>query len=136
MSEYPYIIFYDGICGLCNQSIQFIIKHDKKKIFRFAALDSEFAKSLLQSNHIKTENIDTIILMVNNKSYLYSEAVLKIFSLLGFPYNILLIGFILPKSIRDRIYKWIARNRYRIWGKYDSCPIPTEHQQKLFLNSR
>ncbi len=136
MSEYPYIIFYDGICGLCNQSIQFIIRHDNKEIFRFASLDSEFAKSHLKSNYIKTENIDTIILMVNNKSYLYSEAILKIFSLLGFPYKILLIGFILPKSIRDWIYKWIARNRYKIWGKYDSCPLPTEHQRKLFLNSR
>ena len=133
MNEHPYIIFYDGICGLCNRSVQCIIRIDKKEIFRFASLDSEFAKSYLQSNHIKTQNIDTIILMVNNKSYLYSEALLKVFSLLGFPYKLLLIGFILPKSIRDCIYKWIARNRYKIWGKYDSCPMPKEHQRKLFF---
>ena len=133
MNEQSYIIFYDGICGLCNRTVQLIIRLDKKEIFRFAALDSDFAKVHLQSKNIKRENFDSIILIINNKQYFYSEAILKIFSLLGFPYKLLLLAYIFPKSLRDWIYKWIARNRYKIWGKYDSCPIPKEHQRKLFF---
>ena len=84
---------------------------------------------------MKTENFDSIVLKVNNEFYIYSAAVFKIISLLGFPYKLLLIGLAIPKFFRDWIYKWIARNRYKIWGKYGSCPLPIEHQRKLFLNS-
>lgn len=136
MNEYSYIVFYDGVCGLCNQSIQFIIRHDKKEIFRFATLDSELAKSLIQIKHKSLHSIDSIILLADGKVYFYSDAVLRIFSLLGLPFNLFYICKIVPKPIRDFIYRWVARNRYKIWGKYDSCPIPSENQKKLFLKSR
>jgi predicted DCC family thiol-disulfide oxidoreductase YuxK len=132
LNEYPYIVFYDGACGLCNRSVRFIIRHDKKEIFRFAALDSDFAKINLKT----MEGIDSIVLLANSQSYLQSDAVLKIVSLLGYPSKFLLFFRIVPKPLRNWLYKWVARNRYEIWGKYDSCPIPTENQRKLFLDSR
>ena len=136
MSEYSYIVFYDGVCGLCNRSVQSIIKRDKKEIFRFATLDSELARLTLINLQGKLRSIDSIVLYAENKTFIYSDAIMEIISLLGYPYKLLLVFKIVPKSFRDWLYKWIARNRYKIWGEYDSCPIPTENQRKLFLDNR
>ena len=132
MTEYPHIIFYDGLCGLCNKAVQIIIKHDKKKVFRFAALESDMAKTKLKS----MDDIDSIVLLSNGQTYIFSDAILKICAMLGYPLKLAVIFHIIPKIIRDKVYKFVARHRYKIWGKHDSCPIPTEKQRKLFIDSR
>ena len=132
MNEYPNIIFYDGVCGLCNKAVQIIIKHDHKSIFRFAALESDLAKAKLKNMN----GIDSIVLFSNEQTYILSDAVLKICSMMGYPFKIMTIFRFVPKTLRDQLYKFVARHRYKVWGKYNSCPIPSEKQKKLFLESR
>lgn len=134
MRDYPYIIFYDSVCGLCNRSVQFVIKRDKKSVFRFSALDSEFAKEKLKNTSLGNTMDEGVVLYSANQIFTHSDAVMEILKLLGFPYNLLLVFYIFPNPLRNKVYNWIARNRYKIWGKHSSCPIPFENQKKLFLD--
>ncbi len=128
------IIFFDGVCNLCNSSVQFILKRDTNKKFMFASLQSDVAKKLLLHKNVKN-NFDSIILLDKGKIYNKSIAILKIGKTLGFPYSLGSIFFIIPKFIRDFIYDWIAKNRYKWFGKKDSCMIPTKEYLERFLES-
>ena len=127
------IILFDGICNLCNSSVTFAIKRDKNDIFRFAALQSEIGMQLISKFKIDTSQTDSIILVEGNKYYEKSSAALHIAKHLsgGWP---LLYGFIiLPKFIRNAVYDFIAKNRYKWFGKKESCMIPTPELQAKFL---
>ncbi|MBN1821961.1 MAG: thiol-disulfide oxidoreductase DCC family protein [Prolixibacteraceae bacterium] len=137
------VILFDGYCNLCNATVNFIIRHDKKKLFRFAALQSDVVKELLfefLSNklfetvkQINAGKVDTVILIYNNEIYIESDAGLKIAGLLGFPWNIPVLFKIVPKGIRDRIYRWIAKNRYKWFGKRKTCRIPATEESNRFF---
>lgn len=134
MGEQKKIILFDGVCNLCNSSVQFVIKRDKKDIFRFAALQSEMGQALVKERGINTEEVDSIILIEPQIAYYTkSDAALKIAKLLsgGWPLLGILLG--LPKGFRDWVYDWVARNRYQWFGKKDSCMIPTEALKGKFL---
>jgi predicted DCC family thiol-disulfide oxidoreductase YuxK len=118
--HYP-IILYDGICNLCNRSVRFIIRHDKKKVFRFASLQSEFGRDMMKRNHI--DNPESVILIEKDKLYRYSTAALKIAGKMPIT-KWMVVFLIIPVFIRDGIYKWIARNRYKWFGKNDLCILP------------
>jgi predicted DCC family thiol-disulfide oxidoreductase YuxK len=126
------IIFFDGICNLCNASVQFVIKRDKKKQFLFASLQSDVAKNILL--HKKYEiNLDTIVLLKKDHIYQKSDAALMILKELGFPYN-LFYGFkIIPKFIRDFVYDIIAKYRYQWFGKRATCMVPTKEIKERFI---
>lgn len=127
------LIFFDGVCNLCNHSVQFAIKRDHKDYFRFGALQSEIAKEKLAGFNFKSEDLKTIILLENGRIYLRSTAALRIARRLsgGWP---MLYGFIIiPAFIRDFIYQLISKNRYRIWGKRESCMVPSPELKKKFL---
>ena len=124
------IIFYDGLCGLCDRSVRFIIKHDTKKKFRFASLQSDFAKQILGENILT----DSVILFENGTIYYQSTAALMVCKILGGYLNLLSIVILVPQKLRDRIYDWIARNRYQWFGKYDACKIPSAEQKDLFIS--
>lgn len=127
------IILFDGVCNLCNSSVTFAIKRDKNDIFRFAALQSEIGMQLISKFKIDTSQTDSIILIEGNKYYEKSSAALHIAKHLsgGWP---LLYGFIiLPKFIRNAVYDFIAKNRYKWFGKKESCMIPTPELQAKFL---
>jgi predicted DCC family thiol-disulfide oxidoreductase YuxK len=127
------IIFFDGVCNLCNASVNFIIKHDIKKHFLFASLQSDVAKEILLHYNLKKIKLDSIILLENDKIYDKSTAALKI----GRKLNngiFLVYGFILiPKFIRDYLYNYIATNRYKWYGKKESCMLPTKDLKSRFL---
>lgn len=125
-NEYP-IVLFDGECVLCNNCIQKLIRSDKNGKLRFAVLQSSLA------DPIKEEGVDSIILLYRGKKYFHSDAVLELLPFLDWKWKWLLLGKLLPRFVRDFIYKRIAKNRYSIWGKYDSCMIPTEEQKKLFI---
>jgi len=129
------VILFDGVCNLCNSSVQFIIKHDKKRIFRFASLQSEFGKKIISRFDLKNKNIDSILLYENSSVSDKSTAVLFILKKMGGIYSVLYALIILPKFIRDGIYDFVARNRYRWFGKQESCMIPTTELKKLFIES-
>ncbi|NIK91803.1 thiol-disulfide oxidoreductase DCC family protein [Mangrovimonas sp. CR14] len=132
--EHKELILFDGVCNLCDSSIQFIIKHDKHNTFLFTPLQSELSQSIIEQFGIDTQKIDSIILFRKNEGVFYkSTAALKIASKLKFPINILASFIILPKLIRDTVYDFIARNRYTWFGKKESCMIPTPELKAKFI---
>ncbi len=130
MIQNPLILF-DGICNLCNNTVDFIIRKDKKRLFRFVPLQSESGIIILQNFQVP-ENTDSIILIWREEIYTESEAVLKIASMLPYPWGIAKAFKILPSFLRNHIYRWIARNRYNWFGKKNTCRIPTDEERKLF----
>lgn len=128
------VIIFDGVCNLCNGFIQFIIKNDKKNKFKFCSLQSEQGQNIIKQNSKDLKNIDSVLLFTNNQIYNKSTAVLKIAKTLGFPYNIIKITSVIPVKLRDRIYDFIAKNRYRWFGKKTSCWIPTSELKEKFLD--
>ena len=134
------IVLYDGVCGFCNRAVQFILKRDKKDLFRFAALQSQFARSVLQKHGVVADDLNTLYLVLNynqpsEKLLDRSTASIAIQRELGTFWRVLanLYG-ILPLSLRDWGYNLIARHRYRIFGKYDACPIPKPEERRKFLD--
>tara|TARA_A100000171_G_scaffold52026_1_gene68644 strand:+ start:7680 stop:8087 length:408 start_codon:yes stop_codon:yes gene_type:complete len=127
------IILFDGVCNLCNTSVTFVIKRDKKDIFRFATLQEEPGSSLLQTHNIDTSQTDSIILIDGKKAYTKATAALKIARHLGGAYPLLYGFMIVPKFIRNWVYDYVAKNRYTWYGKKDSCMIPTPALRSKFL---
>jgi len=128
------IILFDGVCNLCNSAVQFIIKHDKKDVFRFVALQSDLGLEICKHIGVDQKSMDSIILYVPGIAYYYkSEAALEIASQLGSFYSLLAIFKILPSKFSNFIYDWIARNRYKWFGKKESCMIPTPELKSKFL---
>jgi predicted DCC family thiol-disulfide oxidoreductase YuxK len=128
------IILFDGICNLCNSSVQYIIKRDKNDTFRFVALQSELGQKILKHLGIANRNIDSIVLYEPGRAYYYkSNAVLKIAGELGGLISLLVVFKPLPKKFRDVVYDYIARNRYKWYGKKESCMIPTPELKAKFL---
>ena len=128
------LVLFDGVCNLCNASVKYIIKHDKKDVFRFTALQSEVGQMLIEKFNIDTVNTDSIILYSEKKGIYYkSTAALKIASYLGFPLNFLVIFLVIPPFIRNWVYDYIAKNRYKWYGKRETCIIPTPELRKKFI---
>ena len=128
------IILFDGVCNLCNGAVQFIIKHDKKDIFRFVALQSDLGKEICNYIGIDQSKIDSIILYHPGVAYYYkSSAVLEIGEDLGGIYNLASILKIFPEKLRNYIYDYIAKNRYKWYGKKESCMIPTPELKAKFI---
>ncbi|WP_045516782.1 thiol-disulfide oxidoreductase DCC family protein [Neobacillus niacini] len=126
------IILFDGICNLCNSSVQFIIKRDPKGHFKFASLQSETGQFLLNQYGISKE-IDSIIVIENEKVYIKSSAALRICSRLNGIWRYLSILRVLPPFIRNFVYDMVAKNRYKWFGKKESCLLPTSEMKKRFL---
>lgn len=128
------IILFDGVCNLCNSSVQYVIKRDKKDIFRFAALQSEIGQKLLQERGISTLEIDSIILIDPGVSYYTkSDAALKIMNAIGGAWRLLTVFTWIPKGLRDIVYDYFAKNRYKWYGKKDACMVPTPELKAKFL---
>lgn len=128
------IILFDGVCNLCNASIQFVIKHDQKDAFRFAALQSETGKKMTSERHIDTAVIDSIVLIVPGVAYYTkSTAALKVGKSFGGLWSLLGIIEWIPEKIRNMVYDFIAKNRYKWYGKREACMVPTPELKAKFL---
>lgn len=128
------IILFDGICNLCNSAVQMIIKHDTKDIFRFVALQSDLGQKIIQHLGIDVQKIDSIILYQPGFAYYFkSEAALEIAKNLGGIFYFATLFSILPTSFNNYIYDYIAKNRYKWYGKKEACLIPTKAIQAKFL---
>jgi predicted DCC family thiol-disulfide oxidoreductase YuxK len=128
------IILFDGVCNLCNGAVQFIIKRDAKDIFRFASLQSETGQKLLATHQLQHKNIDSIVLVKNNNAYIKSTAALHIAKELSGIWKLAYYYIFIPKFIRDAVYDFVARNRYRWFGKKDQCMVPTAQLKSRFLD--
>lgn len=133
MSTQHPVLLFDGVCNLCNGSVQFIIDRDPDAQFRFASLQSEAGRQLLEARGIKND-LDTVVLVDGEQVYERSDAALRVFRHLGGLWLLMLIFWPLPRVIRDWVYNFVATNRYRLFGKQEFCMIPTEDNRRRFLS--
>lgn len=127
------IILFDGICNLCNASVQFVIKHDKAERFKFASLQSDSGQKLLQQYHLLQTDFNSFVLIENEQAYTKSTAALMVAKRLKGLLKLFYGFIIVPVFIRDGVYNLVARNRYKWFGKKESCSIPTPELQSKFL---
>jgi predicted DCC family thiol-disulfide oxidoreductase YuxK len=129
-----YIILFDGVCNLCNSSVDFVLKRDKKKRFVFGSLQGQAGQAYLQRVQLPVSDFNSFVLVENDQVYTRSTAALRVLKHLGGGW-LLLYGFIIiPAFIRDAVYKWIARNRYKWFGKRDTCRLPRPEEKAQFLD--
>jgi len=126
------VILFDGVCNLCNKSVQFVLKRDSGNKFLFASLQSEYGLAILERYNLSAKDFKTFILYQNENLYFRSDGVLKVLvQLKGYQWT--KFFYVIPKFIRDFLYNWIAKNRYRWFGKREECWMPTPELQKRFL---
>jgi len=133
------IILYDGVCGLCNRLVQFLLKHDKAGRLRFASLQSDFAEKVLGRHGINAKDLDTVNVVENydqagERVLQRSDAILRAGRELGgFWGASSSIARVVPRALRDLVYGFVATNRYRVFGKYDTCMLPEPNQRSRFV---
>ncbi len=128
------VLLIDGVCNLCNRSVQFVLKRERRAVLRFASLQSDAARSLLADHAIDVPHLSSIVLIQDGKAYVRSSAVLHAARHLRAPWRWLWVLRIVPRPIRDWVYARIAKLRYRVFGKSEACPIPNPSQQARFLD--
>jgi predicted DCC family thiol-disulfide oxidoreductase YuxK len=134
------IVLYDGVCGLCNRLVQFLLKHDKRGRLRFASLQSDFAARVLQRHGFDPKDLDTLHVIENydepNERVLQrSDAILRAGRELEGVWSISSAAAkVIPRPLRDVVYRFVAQNRYRVFGKYDTCMLPKPNQRSRFLD--
>jgi predicted DCC family thiol-disulfide oxidoreductase YuxK len=126
------IIFFDGVCGLCNTFVDFVLRHDKKQVFLFAQLKGETFAQL--AKQIPQPVPDSVVLLENGNLYFKSEAALKILLRLGGLFRLAAIAYLTPKPVRSYLYDAVARNRYHWFGKKETCRLPSPDERARFLS--
>src|SRR3954453_1777366 len=121
--EHP-IVLYDGVSVLCSRSVRFVIRHDRAARFRFASVQSGPGRGLLARHGLPLEDRDSFVLVEDGAAHLKSDALLRIVPRLSGPWPVLALGRLVPAALRDRLYDLVARNRYRLFGRGETCPVP------------
>jgi len=127
------IVLFDGVCNFCNATVNFVIRNDKKGVFRFAALQSETGQKILEQYGLSKDQFNSFLLIEESRVFDSSTAALKLARQLTLPWRLMRVFLIVPRFIRDGIYNFIARNRYKWFGKKDSCMVPTEEIKSRFV---
>ena len=133
------IILYDGVCGLCNRLVQFVLKRDQRDYFRFASLQSNMASTTLQRHDRDPQDLDTVYVVVDygqpaERLLARSDAIMFLLNRLGGVWKLATLGKVLPRSVRDAMYELVATNRYRVFGKFESCMLPEPKHRAKFLD--
>lgn len=134
------ILLYDGVCGLCNKSVQLILDHDKRATMRFAALQSDYGQAI-KTRHPRLANVDSVVYVEgspvegNERAFARSDAALHVISYLGGAWKLFLVFYVIPRPLRDFLYDLIAKYRYKFFGKYDTCRLPPPNVRSRFLDS-
>ena len=128
------VIFFDGVCNLCNASVQFVIEHDQENYLKFSALQGDYAKAVLPKFNVTPSSLNSTLLLEDGKLYTKSSSALRVARKLN-GFWPLLYGFIIvPKFIRDWVYDLVAKNRYKWWGKQETCWVPTPALKNKFYD--
>ena len=133
MNDKKLIVLFDGVCNFCNSWVQLIIRNDRKNIFQFAAMQSETGKRLLSETNSPKASLESVVLIENGKYYFHSSAGLRIFFHLKGLWKLMIAFYIVPVFVRDAVYNFIARNRYRWFGKRETCMVPDEKMKSKFI---
>ncbi|MEZ6235105.1 MAG: thiol-disulfide oxidoreductase DCC family protein [Phycisphaerales bacterium] len=129
------VVLFDGVCNLCNSSVQWIIRRDRRALFRFASLQSEAARRLLERHAPGRTLPDSVVLVAEGRVLVKSSAALGVARRLGPPWSLAMAAWIVPRPVRDWVYAWVARNRYRWFGKREACMVPSAALRGRFLES-
>jgi predicted DCC family thiol-disulfide oxidoreductase YuxK len=127
------VVLFDGVCNLCNRSVQFILRHDPSDRLKFAALQSDAGRELLRWSGQQPDQLDTLIFIEHGRAYSRSTAVLRIARYLRWPWPAFALLVFLPQQLRDWCYDRVARNRYALFGKSEACMMPTPELRRRFL---
>ena len=130
------VILFDGVCKLCNAWARFIIKYDKRKLFKLCSVQSAEGKAILQHFNYPSDFYKTMLYVRGDRCYQQSDAFFHVIKELGYPWKIACIFWLLPKPVRNWLYDRIALNRYRMFGKYDYCMLPSPDHASRFLDSQ
>ena len=129
------VLLFDGVCNLCDGTVRFVAKRDSRRVFKFAPLQSEAGKGLLAKFHLSVEDVSTMVLIEGDRVYTESSAALEITKRLRGLWPLVYGLIVIPKPVRDWAYRIFARNRYRWFGKKESCMIPDAELKERFLES-
>ena len=129
------VVLFDGYCNLCHRSVRWALRHDRRAVLRFAPLESEAGRRLLKTAHLPETPQGVVLLRPDGRAFERSDAWIEICKALGFPWSWLGAWKLLPRPWPDRVYDWIAKNRYRWFGKKDSCPVPEARWRERFLEN-
>ena len=130
----PLIVVFDGQCLLCNAWVRFLLRHDQRGVFRFAAIQGRTGQALLQQAGLQLEGLQTLLLVDGVKSWQHTAAILRILHHLGWPWRAAWLGWLVPALLRDALYRWVARHRYRIFGRTETCMVPPPDVAARFLD--
>jgi len=133
------LVLYDGVCGLCNRLVSFLLRHDRRDQFRFAPLQSELAQTLLLRYHLDPNDFDTVVVLADfrqpaERALIRSQAALWAIGRLGGIWKLFAIAEVIPLPLREALYKFIARRRYQVFGKFNECPLPKAEDRHKFLS--
>jgi predicted DCC family thiol-disulfide oxidoreductase YuxK len=131
------VLLYDGVCGFCNKTVQMILDRDRRGTLRFAALQSDYGRAVVR-RHGELEGVDSVVFVEGaaggERVFVRSEAALKVAAYLGGLWKVFLCAYVVPRPLRDYLYDLFARNRYRVFGKYDQCMLPPAEARARFLD--
>jgi predicted DCC family thiol-disulfide oxidoreductase YuxK len=133
MDKQQSILLFDGVCNLCHHAVQFIIPRDRKGQIRFASLQSDAGRRILENFQLPTTFLESLVFIDNGQLYIKSTAALRIARKLRGAWPLLYLFILIPRVIRDPLYDWVARNRYRWFGQREACLLPTPELRKRFL---
>jgi predicted DCC family thiol-disulfide oxidoreductase YuxK len=128
------VVYFDGVCNLCNASVDFLISRDRHRRLRFASLQSDAGQNMLRRNRLPSDAFDTFLLEKNGSVFTRSTAAIYTLAMLGGIFKFTRVFLLVPRPLRDVIYSWVARNRYRWFGKKETCRLPTPEERALFLS--
>lgn len=128
------VLLFDGVCNLCSSSVQFVLKRNDKENVKFASLQSDFAANALKQSELPVDYLNSLVLLEQGKTYVQSDAALQLTKHLNGLWKLGSIFLIVPKFIRNPVYDWVAKNRYRWYGKKDACWIPEPKWESRFLD--
>ncbi len=133
LAEGDAILLYDGVCGLCDRFVQFVLRHDRHKTLKFATLQGSWGDGA-RASLTGLAGVDSLILVTPSGAYIRSTAALEVMRYLGGLWGIALVFYLVPRPVRDWVYDQVAKRRYRIWGRYDTCQIPAPAVRERFLD--
>lgn len=133
-SDSQYVVLFDGVCNLCNGTVQFLIERDKGRKLRYASLQSDYGQEFLKHHDLPTEDFKSFLFVANGVVFKRSSAALKVLQVLGGLWSLTGIFFLVPPFIRNAVYDFVANNRYKWFGKKDECWVPKPELKELFVS--
>lgn len=128
------ILVFDAQCLLCNGWVRFLLRHDRRGVFRYAAMQGSAGQALLAQAGLHVTGLQTLLLVDGPRSWQHTAAILRVLDALGWPWRLAWVAWLVPAPVRDAAYRWVARNRYRLFGRADTCALPPSGQAARFLD--